>query len=163
MIMNGKSLLALTFFLFLCFAAAVIGSLFTSRTVRTWYPALAKPSGTPPAWVFGPVWTTLYALMAISAFLVWRNGAGSATSEAALLLFFLQLILNVIWSGIFFGLRYPGAAFFEIALLWLAILATIIAFWKVMPLAGALLLPYLLWVSYAARLNFGIWQLNKSG
>ena len=142
----------------ICFAAAGIGSQFTAASAGSWYAALAKPSWTPPGWVFGPVWSLLYLAMGVSAWLVWR------TREAVrdpLMLFALQLAVNASWSGLFFGLRSPGAAFAEILLLWFAILATLTVFWRRSLLAGLLLLPYLLWVSFAAALNLAIWRLNS--
>ena len=123
------------------------------------YDALRKPPATPPPAVFGPAWTVLYLLMGIAAWLVWREGLTRQTA-LALGLFAAQLALNFAWSLIFFGQHRIGAALLEIAVLWLVILATIVAFWIVRPAAGALLLPYLGWVSFAAYLNAGIWRLN---
>ena len=123
------------------------------------YDALRKPPATPPPAVFGPAWTVLYLLMGIAAWLVWREGLTRQTA-LALDLFAAQLALNFAWSLIFFGQHRIGAALLEIAVLWLVILATIVAFWVVRPAAGALLLPYLAWVSFAAYLNAGIWRLN---
>lgn len=140
-----------------CLGAALLGSLMTTPALRPWYAGLRKPAWTPPNWLFGPVWTALYVAMAIAAWLVWRQVGLTA---APMKLFLLQLLLNVAWSGLFFALRSPGWAFGDIVFLWLAILATSIDFWKVAPLAGLLLVPYLIWVSYAAALNFSIWRLN---
>ena len=123
------------------------------------YDALRKPPATPPPAVVGPAWTVLYLLMAVAAWLVWREGLTRQTA-VALGLFAAQLALNFAWSLIFFGQHRIGAALLEIAVLWLVILATIVAFWNVRPAAGALLLPYLGWVSFAAYLNAGIWRLN---
>ena len=142
-----------------CFAAAGLGSLFTRPAIEGWYASLPKPSWTPPNWVFGPVWTVLYLSMAIAAWLVWRRG-GFPGAKLPLALFAAQLALNVAWSGLFFGLRTPGAAFAEIVLLWLFILATAIAFWPISRVAAWLMLPYLLWVTYAAGLNYSIWRLS---
>ena len=125
--------------------------------LRPWYANLSKPSRTPPNWLFGPVWTILYIAMAIAAWLVWRKAGLTAVPMQ---LFLLQLLLNVAWSAVFFRLRSPGPAFVEIVMLWLAILATMIEFWRAVPLAGLLLLPYLIWVSYATALNYSIWRLN---
>ena len=145
-------------FLAACFLAAGLGSLFTTASVGSWYPGLAKPTWTPPAWVFGPVWTALYAMMAVAGWLVWRQrGEGS---RRALRWFVLQLGLNVCWSAIFFGLRMPDLAFVEIVALWLAIAVTLIESWRASWPAGLLLAPYLLWVGFAAALNFAIWRLN---
>jgi len=143
-----------------CFAAAAIGARFTSPNVPGWYANLEKPSWTPPSWVFGPVWSVLYLLMAISAWQVWRR-TGLRAAMVPLALFGIQLVLNVAWSGLFFGLRRPGAALIEIVLLWVAILATMIAFRQRSALAGWLMLPYLAWVSFAVALNLAIWNLNR--
>jgi tryptophan-rich sensory protein len=156
---NAKPWLVLIVFFAICLGAGGLGSFFTASSVREWYPQLRKPAGTPPSWVFGPVWTTLYVLMAISAWLVWRQYGGGA--RPALLIFFAQLALNVAWSGIFFGSRMPGVAFAEIVILWLAIAFNIFVFYVLLPVSAFLLVPYLLWVSYASYLNFGIWRLNR--
>jgi benzodiazapine receptor len=140
-----------------CFAAAGLGSLLTTPALRPWYADLSKPLWTPPDWLFGPVWTILFLAMAIAAWLVWRKVELTAVPMQ---LFLLQLLLNVTWSALFFGLRSPGLAFGEIVLLWLAILAVTISFWKIIPAAGWLMFPYLGWVTYAAALNFAIWRLN---
>lgn len=143
----------------LCFAASGLGGLFTAASVRDWYPALAKPSFTPPSAVFGPVWTVLYLMMAVAAWLVWR-GRGLSRAALPLGLFAVQLALNVAWSALFFGLRRPGAGFVDIVALWAAIVATTVAFWPVSRAAGALMLPYLAWVSFAGVLNWSIWRMN---
>jgi tryptophan-rich sensory protein len=157
---DAKPWLALIVFFAICLGAGGLGSFYTAGSVRDWYPRLRKPAGTPPSWVFGPVWTTLYVLMAISAWLVWRQYGRGALP--ALLIFFAQLALNVAWSGIFFGSRMPGIAFAEILLLWFAIAFNILVFYGLLPVSALLLVPYLLWVSYAAYLNFGIWRLNRT-
>jgi translocator protein len=156
---GAVSLLALVGFLAATFAVAGIGGVFTSMGMPEWYMSLEKPSFNPPSWIFGPVWTALYALMAVAAWLVWRE-AGFAGATAALAMFFVQLALNLAWSGIFFALRSPGWALAEIVVLWLAILATIVLFHRHSALAAWLLVPYLLWVSFAAVLNGAIWRLN---
>jgi len=140
--------------------AGIVGSVFTASSVAAWYVTLAKPALNPPAWVFGPVWTTLYALMGIAAFLVWKKGLGRRDVKVALSLFGLQLALNTLWSIVFFGLHNPGAAFVEIVFLWLAIVAAIAAFGRVSRLAAWLLAPYIAWVSFAGYLNFMLWTLN---
>jgi translocator protein len=140
-----------------CLGAAGLGSLLTTSALRPWYAGLSKPRWTPPNWLFGPVWTILFIAMAIAAWLVWRKVGLNA---APMQLFLLQLLLNVTWSALFFRLGSPGLAFAEIVLLWFAILATLIEFWKAVPAAGWLLLPYLVWVSYTAALNLSIWRLN---
>ncbi len=155
---SARVWLGLAGFILLCFAAAGAGSLFTARSVDGWYAELVKPPWNPPNWVFGPVWSLLYLAMAVAAWIVWRrDGAGA---PVALGLFALQLVLNVAWSGLFFGLQAPGPAFVGIVLLWGAILAAAVAFWRIAPLAGALMTPYLVWVTFAAFLNFAIWRLN---
>lgn len=144
----------------LVFAAAAVGGYATGTSVGDWYQHIAKPAWTPPDWIFGPVWTTLYALMAVAAWLVWRGG-GFAVAGRALGLFVLQLAFNTAWSAVFFGLQRPDLAAIEVVALWLAILATIVAFWRHSIFAAALLIPYLLWVSYAAALNMAIAYLNR--
>ncbi len=140
--------------------AGIIGSVFTTPSIASWYAGLIKPALNPPPWVFGPVWTTLFLLMGIAAFLVWRKGLDRKDVKIALGIFLGQLVLNTFWSIIFFGLHSPGSAFVEIIFLWLAILATIIAFARISKLAAWLLIPYILWVSFASYLNFMIWTLN---
>jgi len=147
-------------FLAICLAAAGAGGALTSLSLDDWYPTLAKPSWTPPDWLFGPVWTTLFILMAVAAWLCWRK-RGWNHSRFALGLFGLQLVLNVGWSALFFGLRNPGLAFAEILVLWLAIAATAVAFLGRSTLSALLLLPYFLWTSFAVLLNFAIWRLNS--
>ena len=137
-----------------------IGSLFTAQAIPTWYATLAKPALNPPAWVFGPVWTTLYVLMGVAAFLVWRKGWARREGKIALAVFVGQLLLNTLWSVLFFVLHSPGGALIEIVLLWGAIVATIIAFAKISKLAAWLLAPYLAWVSFAIYLNYAFWSLN---
>lgn len=160
---RARDWLVLIGFLALTFGAAWTGNVATSESVRDWYPSLRKPAGTPPSWVFGPVWTVLYFLMAVGAWLVWRCSARPRARRVALILFFVQLAFNVLWSVIFFALRSPGAAMVEMLVLWTLIAATQRKFWKVSTLAGLLLAPYLAWVTYAAYLNFGIWRLNLHG
>jgi len=143
-----------------CQLAGLIGSVFTTPAIPTWYAALQKPAFTPPNWLFAPAWITLYLLMAIAAFLIWRKGLNQREVKLALLIFAIQLILNALWSVAFFGLRSPLAGVIVIALLWVAILFTILRFFRLSVAAGALLLPYILWVSFAAVLNIAIWQLN---
>jgi tryptophan-rich sensory protein len=147
--------------LLFCYAAAGVGGLLTAAGMRDgWYAQLAKPDWTPPGWVFGPVWTVLYTMMAVAAWLVWRQRNGSGRNKA-LTVFAVQLALNVVWSALFFALRSPGIAFAEIILLWLAIAATLVSFWRVSTMAFMLMLPYLLWVGFASVLNWSLWQLNR--
>jgi tryptophan-rich sensory protein len=134
----------------------------TSRGVATWYPTLVKPSFNPPAWVFGPVWTVLYLMMGVAAFLVWRKGLATDGVRLALAVFAVQLALNGLWSILFFGMQSPAWALVEILLLWLAIGATVVLFRRVVPTAAALLLPYWAWVSFATLLNASLWWLNRS-
>lgn len=125
-----------------------------------WYAQLNKPDWNPPSWVFGPVWTTLYVLMGVAAWLVWERHGFNGAARTALVLFLVHLLFNAAWSALFFGLESPGLAFAEILVLWAMILTLIVLFWRLRPAAGALLLPYLAWVSFAAVLNYTIWQLN---
>jgi tryptophan-rich sensory protein len=140
--------------------AGGIGSLFTISAIPTWYATLAKPAFNPPSWIFGPVWVTLYALMGIAAFLIWNKGWGRKDVWQALSVFLLQLILNALWSIIFFGLHSPLWAFFDIIALWLAIVWTMVLFYKISKPAMWLLMPYIFWVSFAACLNYSILMLN---
>ena len=155
-----RDLAVLLGFVVACLAVGGLGALATSNSVATWYPTLRKPDWTPPAWVFGPVWTTLYAAMGTAAWVVWKRG-GFAGQRVALSFFLAQLLFNALWSPLFFGMHHPGLAFADIALLWLALLGTVAAFWKARPLAGALLVPYLAWVTFASMLNFILWRLNR--
>ena len=135
------------------------GSFFTVSEIGSWYQTIRKPSWNPPNWIFGPVWTTLYVLMGISLFLIWRSSASH--KRIAIILFAIQLILNFFWSFIFFKQHQIGFAFAEILALWLMIILTILAFGRINKLAAWLLVPYISWVSFAVILNFAIWQLNK--
>ena len=143
-----------------CQLAGVVGSVFTTPSIPTWYAALQKPGFTPPNWIFGPVWTTLFVLMGIAAFIVWNKGLDKEGVKAALVLFIIQLLLNMLWSFLFFTLHSPLYAFVEIIILWLAILLTMVKFFPISRAAGYLLLPYILWVSFAAVLNFTLFRLN---
>lgn len=146
--------LALAISLALVVAAALFGSQFMPGA---WYAGLAKPAWTPPNWLFGPAWTTLYLLMALAAWKVW---IAVRRVDGALLLYLVQLVLNALWSWLFFGLQRPDLALANIVVLWLLILATIVLFWRRDRLAGALMLPYLAWVGFATALNLAIWRLN---
>ncbi|MDQ1238977.1 MAG: translocator protein [Thermodesulfobacteriota bacterium] len=152
-------LVALGGFFSACFLAAALGSAFTSMSVETWYPTLAKPVWTPSGKLIGAVWSVLYTLMGLSAWLVWTRGFFTFLSREAVW-FSLQLLLNVSWSALFFGLRSPGLAVINIGILWAAILVTTILFWAVSRPAGYLLMPYLAWVSFASVLNIMIWRMN---
>ena len=153
----ARSALALIGWLFLSFSAAALGGLFMPGE---WYAGLQKPSWNPPNWIFGPVWTALYAMMAVAAWLVWKRG-GFARQRPALSLFLLQLLFNALWSPLCFGAKNLGFGLADIVLLWVALLATVVAFWKACPLSGVLLVPYLAWVTFASALNFTLWQLNR--
>lgn len=155
-----QQVVGLIIFIAICFGAAGLGAIATTSSVSGWYQTLAKPSWTPPAWLFGPVWSALYLMMAVAAWLVWRR-RGLKGSSAAMTWFGLQLALNSLWSIIFFGLNQPGWAFVEIIFLWLAIAATLMAFRRISTAGAWLLVPYLAWSTFAACLNFAIWRLNS--
>jgi tryptophan-rich sensory protein len=144
--------------LLVSFAAAAVGGV-ASANAADFYQQLVRPGWAPPPWLFGPVWSVLYLMMGIAAFLVWRE-RGFRGARAALTLFIVQLAVNGLWSWLFFAWRRGALAFGEILLLWVLIAATIVAFWRVKPLAGALLIPYLLWVSFATALTWAVWRLN---
>jgi tryptophan-rich sensory protein len=160
-LLDKSSILSLTPFVLGCFLVAAIGSIATARSVQTWYRGIEKPTWNPPDWIFGPVWTLLYFLMAVAAWLVWRT-ADWDKIQLPMTLFALQLGFNLAWSILFFGLRFPGLAFLDIVLLWGSILLTITRFFPISTAAGWLLVPYALWVTFAATLNFTIWKLNRN-
>jgi translocator protein len=159
--MKKEDILKLLGSVMLCEGFGVFGSIFTVQSIPTWYADLIKPSFNPPDCVFAPVWITLYFLMGVSLFLVIRGGVRNSKVREAVLLFFTQLALNVLWTAIFFGLRAPLAALIEIVLLFLAISVTAIRFYTISRLAGILLIPYLVWVGFAAVLNLSILILNS--
>lgn len=142
----------------LCFAAAAIGG-FASADSADFYQQLVRPAWAPPAWLFGPVWTLLYAMMAVAAWVIW-TARGWHKGRTALSLFVVQLAANALWTWIFFVWHMGAVAFAEIAVLWVLIASTAVVFWRVSKLAGVLLLPYLLWVSFASALNYALWQAN---
>ena len=154
----AKQIVGLIGWLLLSFIAAATGAV-ASVQAAAFYHQLAQPSWAPPSSVFGPVWSVLYVLMGFAAWLVWREG-GWRRQRGVLTLFVIQLALNALWSWLFFGWHRGALAFADIVLLWLLIVATLVGFWRVRPLAGALLLPYMFWVSFAAALNFAVWHLN---
>jgi tryptophan-rich sensory protein len=156
---RSRSLIVLLAFVIIVALASVIASSVTLPQIGDWYADLEKPWFNPPNWLFGPVWTVLYGMIAVAGWLVWRERRLEG-ARGALGLFGLQLGLNVLWSLIFFGLQQPGLAFMEIIALWIAVCITMVAFWRIRPLAGWLFVPYLLWVSYAAVLNGAVWLLN---
>jgi benzodiazapine receptor len=147
-------------FIALCLGVGAAGGWITARSVAEWYPTLVKPSWTPPDSLFGPVWTALYILMAFAAWLVWRKDPRFAGVRVALILFFVQLALNFLWSFLFFGMRAPGLALIDIAVLLLVLALTVWAFFQQSRWAGIIMLPYLAWVGFATALNFEIWRLN---
>jgi tryptophan-rich sensory protein len=153
-----KQTLGLIGWLLISFAVFAVGAL-ASIQAKSFYGQLAQPAWAPPPWLFGPVWSVLYAMIAIAAWLVWRSG-GFRSQRIALSLYLGQLVLNTLWSWLFFAWHLGAAAFVDIVMLWVLIVATLVAFWRVRPMAGALFIPYLLWVSFAAALNYSIWQLN---
>jgi tryptophan-rich sensory protein len=157
--MKLNDILKLVVSIILCQLAGFLGSLFTTPAIPTWYATLRKPFFTPPNWIFSPVWISLFILMGISLFFVWQK-TDHPKFKIAFIFFFVLLILNVLWSVAFFGLRSPLLGLIDIVLLWIAILLTIQNFLKVSKMAGFLLFPYLLWVGFAALLNFSLWILN---
>lgn len=144
----------------ICTLVGASGSVFTVVGTGSWYEQLTKPWFNPPSWLFGPVWTALYILMGVALYLIWMEGLEKPQVKAAILLFALQLLLNFLWSYMFFGLQSPLLALAEIAILWLVLLATIIAFFRIRRGAAYLLIPYILWVTFAAYLNYAIYILN---
>ncbi len=179
----AKKIVKLVISIFICEGAGIIGSIFTAPAIKSWYVFLDKPSFSPPNWVFAPVWTILFLLMGVSLYLVWQKNwnveasenksakkawnpistklwLGSWKEENAVSVFIVQLVLNILWSIIFFGLKLPAVAFVEILMLWFATLYTIVNFYRISKLAAYLLLPYILWVTLAAILNFSVWWLN---
>ena len=144
----------------ICFLAGAIGGLATTSSVTGWYAEINKPAWNPPGWIFGPVWSTLYLMMGVSSWLVWKNSSFQE-SKLALGWFVFHLLLNVLWSIVFFGLRQPGWAMVEIVVLWISIVIAIALFYRHSKLAAGLLVPYWLWVSFAAFLNFTIWSMNR--
>lgn len=155
---NQRQFLGLVGWFVVSFAASAVGAV-ASIQAESFYGQLVQPSWAPPSSVFGPVWSVLYALMAIAAWLVWRSG-GFRANRTALSLFAVQLALNALWSWLFFAWHRGAWAFADIVVLWAFIVATLVFFWRVRPLAGVLLIPYLLWVSFALVLNYSVWQLN---
>lgn len=155
----GK-ILGLFGWLALAFATAGVGAA-ASVSAGTFYAELVRPSWAPPAWLFGPVWTLLYAMMGIAVWLVWLR-TGLSGGKSAIALFIVQLIANALWSWLFFKWRLGGLAFLEILVLWCLIAATIVSFWRIRKPAAALLFPYLAWVTFASVLNFAIWRMNPN-
>ncbi len=155
-----KKITKLIISLIVSHAAGIIGSIATFNAVNTWYLTIQKPVFTPPGWLFGPAWLTLYTLMGIALYLVWDRGIREQRVRTAISLFAVQLVLNTLWSILFFGFQAPLYAFVEIMFLWLFILLTMVQFFQISKAAGWLLVPYILWVSFAAILNLSIVLLN---
>jgi benzodiazapine receptor len=158
--MTRKNYLKMFVAVVICLLAGFIGSFFTTPAIGTWYATLAKPSFGPPNWIFAPVWTILFVLMGLALYLVWSRGLAERKNKTAFCFFLVHLVFNILWSVVFFGLHNPGLAFLVIVALWLMIAYLILNFYRIKKAAGWLLLPYLLWVSFATLLNFAIWQLN---
>ena len=158
---SGTDIVKLIISIVACEGAGGIGAIFTTPAIASWYARLKKPAFTPPNSAFGPVWITLYLLMGIAVFLVWREGLGQEGVTLAFVVSWAQLVLNILWSVIFFGRKSLFGGIVMILLLWIAILINIIAFFAVSPLAGWLLIPYIIWVSIAANLNVQVWKLNR--
>ncbi len=156
---RARQIIGIVIAILVCFSAAGLGGMATTAGLKDWYPALEKPAWNPPDWIFGPVWTVLYLMMAISVWMIWRQ-VGFERGKKPLLIFAVQLVLNTFWSLLFFGMRQPGWAFAEIILLWLAIGLTIALFAKHSKPAAILMMPYWMWVSFAAVLNYTIWSMN---
>jgi tryptophan-rich sensory protein len=157
---RSRDILKLVVSIVACQCAGLIGSIFTMPAIPTWYETLAKPSFTPPSWLFAPAWVTLYVLMGVAAFLIWRKGLDIRNVKTALIIFLIQLVLNALWSAIFFGAKSLIGGAVVIVLLWIAILFTILRFFKISAVAGGLLIPYILWVSFASVLNISILALS---
>lgn len=155
-----KEVLKLIASIIVVFIAGAIGNFFTLSEITTWYTTLTKPTWTPPNWVFGPVWTTLYILMGIALYLVWSSGLDRKDVKIAIVVFFVQLILNTLWSLVFFGMHSLFGGLVTIVILWIAILVNIILFYRISKSAGLLLVPYIIWVSIASYLTYSVYLLN---
>jgi len=158
--MTKNNLIKLFISIIICQMAGVIGSIFTTPKIGIWYVYLKKPFLSPPNWVFGPVWTLLFILMGVSLWFVWID-QNKKYKKKAIIFFIIQLVLNILWSFLFFGIESPLLAFLGIICLWLAILFTILEFYKIYKIASYLLIPYIVWVSFASYLNLFIWIINK--
>lgn len=156
-----NSYLKLFISIFICLAIGGVSGYLTSNEIPTWYMTLNKPSFNPPNWIFAPVWTTLYILMGISFWLVWKSSTEEAVKNRAMVFFIIQLVLNFFWSIIFFSFHQLGFAMIEIVLMWIFILFSIISFYPISKAASYLLIPYICWVSFASVLNFAVWRLNS--
>jgi len=156
-----KKAIRVLIFILICEGAGIIGSVFTMPSIPGWYAGLSKPPFNPPNWIFGPVWTILYAMMGLSAYLIYQSGIGKKQVKRALAVFAVQLLLNTLWSIVFFGVHMIFAAVIVILLLWGMILVTIIVFHRISKAAAYLLIPYILWVSFATVLNISLYILNR--
>ncbi len=161
LVSRPKQLLGFVAWLALCIATSAIGAL-ASVNARSFYADLVRPAWAPPGWLFGPVWSALFLAMAAAAWLIWRIPTASPSRSIALGLFVVQLGANALWSWLFFAWRLGGAALAEVLVLWLLIACTLALFWRIKPLAGLLLVPYLGWVTFAAALNHTLWRLNPT-
>lgn len=157
---DTKEILRLIVSIVIVFLAGTVGTLYTLKEITTWYVTLVKPSWTPPNWAFGPIWTTLYVLIGISLYLVWKQGLDRIEVRIALLVFAVQLILNVVWSLVFFGTHNIFGGLVLVILLWISILANIIVFYRISKPGGLILIPYLIWVTIASYLNYIVFVLN---
>lgn len=155
-----SNILKLIISIVICQLAGLIGTIFTVDSIPGWYAGLNKPALNPPNWLFGPVWIILYLMMGISMFIVWKEDLKNKEIKSAFIIFILQLIFNAAWSVVFFGMQSPAGGLVVIVILWILILITILRFMKISRVAGILLIPYLLWVSFATYLNFSIYRLN---
>ena len=155
-----KNIIRLLITILICEGAGIIGSIFTTSSINTWYTGIIKPSFNPPNWIFGPVWTILFLMMGISLYLIWLKKLSGSNVKGVITIFGFQLALNILWSVLFFGLHLPLWALIDLALLWLVILLTIIKFYPLSRWAAWLMIPYILWVSFAGILNFFIVRLN---
>ncbi|WMW22530.1 TspO/MBR family protein [Methanolobus mangrovi] len=145
----------------LCQLAGIVGGLFTYSSIPIWYASLVKPAFVPPSWLFSVVWPLLYLLMGSALYIIWNKGLQSSEITIAVKVFGVQLFLNILWSALFFGLRSPFMGFIEILVLWIAIVVNIVLFYRISRPAGMLLVPYILWVSFAVYLNYSLMVLNS--
>jgi translocator protein len=159
--MNGQTVIEFIVSMVCCLGVGFIGGMITAPKIRNWYYRLKKPVFTPPNSAFMPVWTVLYILMGVAVFVVWHTGFSRGGVILAFTVFWIQLFFNLLWSIVFFGLKSLSGGLVVIALMWIAILASIVTFFRVSALAGWLLIPYIIWVTIAANLNFQVWKLNK--
>jgi len=159
--MSARTIGKLAASILICQAVGLLGALFTKPAIPSWYASLQKPWFSPPNWLFAPVWTSLYVMMGVAAFVVWHHGLRSKKIKVALGLFALQLALNALWSPVFFGLQSPLTGLVVIVLLWIALVLTIISFFRASFAAGMLLVPYIAWVTFAGLLNVSLWILNR--